>query len=192
MKHVVFTSALGMDQNEQAPLRIVERALMESGIPYTILRPNFFMENFSTGFIGPMIRQQDGIFVAAGDGKTSFIGARDIAAVAATAFANKLHGQEYNLTGPEALDRIEVARIISEAVGREIVYHALPEAVMVQGAREKGMPVDMVQYMVMLYAAVRAGHTEVVTDGVETVTGRRPEAFAEFAKRNVACWEPTP
>lgn len=192
VEHVVFTSALGMDQNEQAPLRIVERALMDSGIPYTILRPNFFMENFSTGFIGPMIRQQNGIFLAAGEGKTSFICARDIAAVGAAAFRNSLHDQEYNLTGPEALGRAEVARIISEAAGREIVYQALPEAVMAEGARDQGMPEDAVQYMVMLYGAVRAGYTEVVTDDVEKVTGRRPEAFAEFAERNAECWEQTP
>jgi uncharacterized protein YbjT (DUF2867 family) len=178
-----------MDQNEQAPLRIVERALMDSGIPYTILRPNFFMDNFSTGFIGPMIKQQNGIFLAAGKAKTSFIAAQDIAAVAAAAFTNNLTSQEYNLTGPEALDRTEVARIISEVTGREIAYYPLPEVVMLQGAREQGMPEEAVQYVAALYGAVRAGYTEVLTDDVATITGRKPETFAQFAKRNTACWE---
>jgi uncharacterized protein YbjT (DUF2867 family) len=187
--HIVFNSALGVDRNEQAPLRIVERAVMESGIPYTILRPNFFMDNFSTGFIGPMITQQDGIFVAAGEAKTSFIAARDIAAVAAAAFANKLTGREYNLTGPEALDRTAVARIISDVTGREITYHALPEEVMLQGARDQGLPEAVVQYMATLYGAVRAGYTAIVTDDVETVTGQKPETFSLFAKRNATCWE---
>jgi uncharacterized protein YbjT (DUF2867 family) len=86
--HIVFISALGVDQNEEAPLRIIERHLMNSGVNHTIIRPNFFMENFSTGFIAPMIAQ-GGVFLAAGDGKTSFISTRDIAEAAAVAFEEK-------------------------------------------------------------------------------------------------------
>ncbi len=189
VEHIVFTSALGVDQNEQAPLRIVEKILMNSGVNYTILRPNFFMENFSTGFAAPTIKGQGGIFLAAGDGKTSFISTKDIAEVAATAFAEKLYEKEYNLTGPEPLDHTEVARIISNAIGKEITYHALPEDAMLQGARDMGMPEGAVQYLKVLYAAVRAGYTAVVTDAVENVTGRKPVTFAEFVNKNVGCWE---
>jgi len=186
--HVVFNSALGMDQNEEAPLRIVERAVMDSGIPYTILRPNFFMENFSTGSISPMIREQNSIFLAAGDGKTSFISTRDIAAVAAAALAGTHAGCEYNLTGPEALDHGQVARMISEATGKQITYQALPEMIMLQGARNLGMPEPMVQYMRGLYAAVRSGDAAVVTDDVKKITGRTPITFDEFANDNAECW----
>ena len=75
---------------------------MASGVPYTILRPNFFMDNFSTGFLAPMVKG-GAIYLAAENAKTSFIAATDIAAVAAVAFAEGLAGKEYNLTGPEAL-----------------------------------------------------------------------------------------
>ncbi len=187
--HVVFTSALGVDQNEQAPLRVIERALMDSGVPYTILRPNFFMENFSTGFIVPMIKHNAGIFLAADDGKTSFISVVDIANVAAIAFADQHYGKEYNLTGPEALDHAQVARIISETTGKEVVYHAMPEEAMLQGARDNGMPEPAVQYMAVLYAVVRAGYAAVVTDDVERITGRKPLTFDAFVKDNVECWQ---
>ncbi len=186
--HVVFVSALGVDQNEQAPLRLIERALMDSGLAYTILRPNFFMENFSTGFIAPMIKQQNGIFLAAGDGKTSFISTRDIAEVAAIAFSKAHYGKEYNLTGPEALDHFEAAKIISEVIGRKVSYQALPEEAMLQGARNQGMPEGAVQYLGILYAVVRAGYMAVVTDDVQNVTGRKPVTFAEFARQNASCW----
>jgi uncharacterized protein YbjT (DUF2867 family) len=188
VEHVVFVSALGVDQNEQAPLRVIERALMDSGLAYTILRPNFFMENFSTGFIGPMIKQQNGIFLAAGDGKTSFISTRDIAEVAATAFSKAHYGKEYNLTGPEALDHSQAAKIIAEAIGRKVTYHALSEEVMLQGARDQGMPEGAVQYLGILYAVVRAGYMAVVTDDMQKVTGRKPVTFAEFARQNASCW----
>ncbi len=62
----MFNSAFGVGKNEQAPLRVIERALMDSGAGYTILRPNFFMENLSTGLMRPMIKSQGGIFLAAG------------------------------------------------------------------------------------------------------------------------------
>ena len=188
VKHVVFVSALGVDQNEQAPLRVIEHALMDSGLAYTILRPRFFMENFSTGFIAPMIRQQNGIFLAAGDGKTSFISTKDIAEVAARAFSEAHYGKEYNLTGSEALDHSQAAKVIGDAIGKAVTYHALTEEAMLQGARSQGMPEGAVQYMGILYAVVRAGYMAVATNDVQNVTGQKPIAFSEFARQNVACW----
>lgn len=166
-----------MDTSKQALLRIIERHVMDSGIGYTILRPNFFMENFSTGFIAPMIAKGE-ISLAAGDGKTSFISVKDIAEAAAAAFLHKSHGTEYNLTGPEALDYAQTARIISDVSGRIIKYHAIPEEAMLQTAREKAMPEGAVRYMAMLYAAVRNGWMAVVTSGMHEATGRDPVSFS--------------
>lgn len=49
LQQIVLISAFGVNQNEQAPLRVVEHLVIDSGVPFTILRPNFFMENFSQG-----------------------------------------------------------------------------------------------------------------------------------------------
>lgn len=187
--HIVLNSAFGVDANEEAPLRKVERILMNSGVPYTVLRPNFFMENFSTGFLAPMIADADAFFVAADEAKTSFISVEDIAAVAATAFAEKLTGREYNLTGGRALDRTEAAAIIGRAAGKTIAYNAISEQAMVQGARDKGMPEGAVQYMAALYQAVRNGWTEEVTSDVEQVTGKSPVTFEVFAEKNADAWK---
>ena len=187
VRHIVLTSALGVDAVEQAPLRIVERHLMASGVPYTILRPNFFMENFSTGFLAPMLKQ-GGIFLAAADGKTSFISVADIAEVAAVAFQKGLASKEYNLTGPEALDHAQVAAIIAEVSGKKINYQAISEEAMLSGLRGTGMPEGAVQYVGVLYAAVRAGYTAVVTNDVESVTNRRPISFETFARQSEAAW----
>ena len=78
-------------------------------MPWTILRPNFFMENFSSGIFAAMIKDQGGIFLAGGDGRTSFISTSDIAEVAAVVFESGGRGSVFNLTGPEALDHTEVA-----------------------------------------------------------------------------------
>jgi uncharacterized protein YbjT (DUF2867 family) len=188
VQHIVFISAFGVNHNEQAPLRIVERVVMNSGIAYTILRPNFFMENFSEGFLAGGIKAQNGIFLAAGEGKTSFISVRDTAAAALAAFQEPLTGQEFDLTGPEALNHSETAKIISEVSGRPVVYHSLTEEQMVEGARAAGMREPAIGYLTVLYGVVRAGYAEGVTRDFERVTGRRPISFREFAQANAAAW----
>ena len=188
VRHIVFNSALGVDQNDSAPLRQVEKHLLASGLEYTILRPNFFMENFSTGFLAPMIAQ-GGIYLAAGDAGTSFISTADIAAVAAAAFEKEHFGMAYNLTGPAALDHSQVAKIISEASGRRIQYHALNEEAMLQGARDQGMPEGAVQYLGILYTVVRNGWMAAVTEDVKKVIGRPAVTFGEFVQAHAAVWK---
>ncbi len=189
VQHIVFISAFGVNYNEQAPLRIIEHCVMDSGLPYTILRPNFFMENFSEGFLAGGIRGQNGIFLAAGDGKTSFISVRDIAAAALAAFQKPLIGLEFDLTGPEALDHSQAATIISEVSGRPVAYHALTEEQMIEGARAAGVPAPAIGYITVLYSVVRAGYAAAVTPDFERVTGHRPTTFREFAQANVVAWK---
>jgi uncharacterized protein YbjT (DUF2867 family) len=188
VRHIVLNSALGVDQSDEAPLRVVEKHLMVSGVAYTLLRPNFFMENFTTGFLASMIAQ-GGIFLAAGDAGTSFISVDDIAAVAAAAFDEALFGAELNLTGPTALDHQQVAKIISEVSGRQIHYQALTEEAMLQGARDQGLPEGAVQYMGMLYSAVRSGWLAVITEDVQRVIGRPPVSFGDFAQAHADAWK---
>lgn len=189
LEHIVLISAIGVNHNEQAPLRIVEHIAIDSGVPYTILRPNFFMENFSEGFVRGSIKGQNGIFVAAGDGKTSFISVRDIAASVVAVFKTPLTGREFDLTGPAALDHTEVAKIIGDVSGRPVAYHALTEEQMTAGALAAGMPESAVGYLAVLYGAVRAGYVAGVTSDVETVTGRKPIAFRAFAEAAAPAWK---
>jgi uncharacterized protein YbjT (DUF2867 family) len=188
VRHIIFNSALGVDQNEAAPLRVIEKQVIASGLKYTILRPNFFMENFTCGFLAPMIAQ-GGIFLAAGDAPTSFISTEDIAAVATTAFEKHHFGAEYNLTGPSALDHAQVARIISEVSGKQIQYQALSEEAMIQGARDQGLPDGVIRYMAVLYQAVRSGWMAAVTDDVPKILGRPAVSFGDFAQNNAAAWK---
>ena len=186
--HIVFISAFGANHSEQAPLRVIEHAVMDSGVPFTILRPNFFMENFSQGFLAGAIRAQGVIPLPAGDGKTSFIAVEDIAAVAVAAFARSLAGQEFDLTGMEALDHTAVARIISEASGRAVTYRSITEEQMTAGGRAQGMPEPAIEYLQGLYGIVRAGFAAGVTGDVEKVTGRKPVRFEDFARAAAAAW----
>jgi uncharacterized protein YbjT (DUF2867 family) len=183
VQQIVLISAFGVNHNEQAPMRIVEHLVIDSGVPYTILRPNFFMENFSEGPQSTGIREQNAIYLAAGDGKTSFVSVKDIATVAVAALKQSLTGVEVDLTGPEALDHFEVAKIISKVSGRTVVYHSLTEEQMLEGARSHGTPEPAVAYLAMLYGVVRAGYAAGITPYPETVTGKKPLSFESFAEQ---------
>jgi uncharacterized protein YbjT (DUF2867 family) len=148
------------------------------------------MDNFSTGFIAPMIQDAEGIFVAAEDAKTSFIAITDIAAVAVAALTEDGHADKaYNLTGPQALNHTEIAATISAVTGRNITYQPIAESDMRQRALDNGLPEQNVDYLTVLYEVTRAGYLAVTTHDVEQVLGRSPVGFEAFAQQNKAAWQ---
>jgi len=184
--HVVKGSALGASDHSKSPIGKahyeVERALQESGIPWTILRPHVFMQNFLDA--APTIAREGRIRAASGEGRIPFIDTRDIAAVAAVALTAPGHeGKKYVLTGPQALSYRDVARIIGKAVGRPVEYIAeSPEE-----ARERlvraGSPPWMIESALALAAYQRAGGpTSEVSRAVEELLSRPPRSLAQFVQ----------
>lgn len=95
----------------------------------------------------------------------------------------------FELTGPEALDHTEVAKIISDVTGRKVVYHSPPEEQMLTGAGSHGMPESIVEYLGMLYGGVRSGLTADVSGDFEQITGRAPMTFEAFARASARAWK---
>jgi uncharacterized protein YbjT (DUF2867 family) len=161
--------------------RAVEEAIEASGLPYTFLRPNAFMQNYLTAF-GNSIRRQGLLAMPQGRGAVSLVDARDVAAVAVAALSDPIHqGRAYELTGAEALSNDEVAEILSESSTRRIRYVAMPEA----GARKallgQDMPNWLVEVLLELYAISRQGMAARVSSAIQEVLGRPPTSFRQFA-----------
>lgn len=182
VKNIVMISALGIDQAPESGLHKIEKHLEQLGLDYAILRPNFFMDNFTTGFAAPMIEHQKAMYLSAGDGKTSFIATRDIARAVSALFANvQAHkGKAYNLTGAESLDHAEVAKALTKQLNEEISYVAISREDMKKGAVDNGMPEHMADMMLGLYDATAAGYLAVVTNDYKELTGKEPVLFADF------------
>lgn len=178
VRHIVFNSALGVYADEKSPFRIIERHLIDSGVGYTIIRPNFFTENFTSGFLAPMVKSGR-ISVAADNGRTSFISTTDIAAVVVAVLTAGPHNRSYNLTGPVSLTYAEAAAILSQALGQPVAYQPISEEEMVQAAMQDGLPLPDANYLAGLYRGVRNGWFDVVTEDVQQVTGRAPLSLAE-------------
>ena len=182
---VVFQSVMGADADDSIPYRQVELAIERAGGPFVILRPNWFADNFHTFWKAGIDHGR--IALPAGDGKTSFIDARDIAESAAAALGtDRFDGQAFNLTGPAALGYAEAAAVLSELLGREVAYAAVDDDAFVAILTGAGVPESYARFLATIFHPVREGWTATVTDAVETLTGHQPRPVAAYAGDNRA------
>ena len=157
----------------------------DSGIAYTFLRPNAFMQNF-VNFYSHTIKEQDVLSLPTGDGKVSFVDARDIAAVAVQVLVNnidgKYNGKTYDITGPEALSYHDAVRILSEQVGKKLSYVNVSEDDAFNAMKEIGLNDWLIKTILEGYNNLRKGYFSPITNVVEEITGRKPVSFKDFAK----------
>ena len=191
VKHIVKLSAFGCEIEPGIALgrahRAVEKHIESSGIAWTFLRPNNFMQNF-INFYGP--DKEGAIYLPWGNGACSFIDAGDVGAVAAAALTSEGHaGKAYTLTGAEALTIAQVASLLGEATGRTIRYVDVPEEAAKQAMLGMKMPATMVDGMMELHAIDKAGYAAAISPAVKDVTGKPPRSFRDFAKENAAKWK---
>jgi uncharacterized protein YbjT (DUF2867 family) len=191
---VVVLSVYGVDQlPPENHLRAIELAVETSGVPFTILRPGAFMQNFSEKhFIGAAesIRERDEFGLAGGDGVVTWVSTEDIATVAAVALTEDGHqGKGYTPMGPEALTPTEIAAHISTAVGRRIRYVETDHTPVRDALLAAGVPAETAEHNSQLYAfAMSSGAFAVHNDDVLQATGRRPVSFGEFAVGAATAW----
>jgi uncharacterized protein YbjT (DUF2867 family) len=191
VQHVVFLSLLGAEQNPVVPHRWIEWKLQRSGMDETLLRPSFFMQNLVTTHCADL-RDRDVLYVPAGQGRTSFIDARDVAAVGVRALVEEEHRRAaYALTGDEALSYAEVADRFSEVLGRNIRYANPSILDFIRHMRGQGHPWPFVVVMTGIYLTARFGLAATVTDDVERVLGRPPTPMRAFIRDYRSCWMPT-
>jgi uncharacterized protein YbjT (DUF2867 family) len=183
VRQIVKLSAMGGQavtfprQHEES-----ENYIKASGIPYTFLRPNGFMQNM-VNYNGATIRSQNAFYGTQGDGRVSHIDVRDIAAVAVRVLIEDGHmGKTYTLTGPEALTNLRIAEILSSALGREIKYVDLPPQQMKQALLAAGMPEWNADALLDLNELYRSGGAGAITGDVERILGRKPTTFEQFAR----------
>jgi uncharacterized protein YbjT (DUF2867 family) len=194
VKRVVLLSVYGVDQAPpENPLRRIELAVESSGVPYTILRPGAFMQNFSEGhFIRAVesIRERDEIAMPGGNGVVSWVSTEDIAAVAAIALTEDGHdGKAYVQLGPEPLTLTQVADHISWVAGRRIRYVETDHKPLRDELVAAGAPPETAEHNSRLAAfAFSSGAFGVLNDDILNVIGRPPMSFAEFAVGAAAAW----
>jgi uncharacterized protein YbjT (DUF2867 family) len=187
IRHIVKQSIMGADlQADVEAMRLhrqAEKIIEESGIPYTFLRPNEFMQGF-INFQGPTIKSNNAFYLPAQDAKVSIVDVRDIAAVAVKALTddNKHNNKTYLITGPETLSYYQAAEILSNATGKKISYVNVSDEEARAAMKEMGMNDWLINTILELYNYFRKGYASEVSSAVEEVTGKKQITFAQFAK----------
>jgi len=188
-RHVTYLSAHGIDSAPpETAMRSVELDLLgRPGLSHAILRPAWFMQNFSETFLRPA---GGAIVVPAGGGAEAFVDAEDIAAVATATLADpQAHASaQYALTGPEALTITEAAKIISDVSGQAIDYTDIDRDEWVAAAVAGGVPASYGAVLRMLTETIASGHGSRPSSDVEKASGAAPARFADFARRTAAAW----
>lgn len=187
VQHVVLNSALGAgDYPKSFPSwhRKVEDKLKATGLSYTILRPNGFLQNIVM-YNAPSIRTQGSFYVAMGDAKVSYLDVGDIGIVAVKALKGGAHaGKTYELNGPEAISNTELAKRISKVAARTVSYVDIPESAQREAMIGLGMPEWQVTALLELQQYYKQGGG-AKTDGLlKSLIERDPVTLDQYLAAN--------
>jgi uncharacterized protein YbjT (DUF2867 family) len=189
--HLVKLSVIGAGAD--APITFgrlhgeAEAAVRDAGVPWTMLKPNGFMQNtlawapqIPSGTIrGPVMHA-----------RWAVIDVRDIAAVAARVLeAPAQHaGHSYVLTGAEAPSPHEQVEILSEVLERPLETQDLPIEAAQEAMRSAGVPAQTVEWLGELWRMYASGAAEQTSPDVERLTGRSPYTYRQFAEDHHTLW----
>jgi uncharacterized protein YbjT (DUF2867 family) len=187
VEHVALLSLMGV--NPAMPHWRVEQDLRASSLAWTFLRPAFFSQNLGAAYRAD-IRDRDRLRLASGRGRTSFIDARDIAAVAAQVLAEPVahRAQAYTLTGPEALDYHRVAAMLSAALGRVITYEPVGLLAYRRDLVAEGLPSAFVNVQLLINVVARLGLAARVDDTLPRLLGRPPLTLQRYIEDHRDLW----
>jgi uncharacterized protein YbjT (DUF2867 family) len=186
VQRIVRLSVLSASPDSPSPLVQAhwqtEQQLEASGIPYTHLRPNYFMQSFLFGSASAI--KADGVFYAPmQDAKIAIVDVRDIAAVAVTALTEAGHeGKTYEITGSEALSWIECAEKFSAVLGKSVTYVDIPLDKARQGMLASGMSEWMTDSFTEMVKIFRKGQAAEVTNVIAEVACKEPITFDQFVQ----------
>jgi uncharacterized protein YbjT (DUF2867 family) len=189
VRHVVKLS--GIMPELDSPFRFarmhgeIEKRLEASGMAFTHLRAGEFMPSYFRQV--PMILAKGALFLPMENQRIASIDIGDLAEIAELVLTNPGHeGKIYPLTGPEALTMTEVAERLSAATGKTIKYINVPPEDVRKAQLAAGVPPYIADALAELFAERRKGKESQVWPIAQTLLGRRPTSFAEFAARNAA------
>lgn len=187
VKHIVKLSQFAADLHSSVRFlryhAAVEQEIINSGLDYTFLRPNLFMQALLA--FKDLITSKGIFFATAGTAKVSLVDIRDIAAVAVKALTEDGHeGKTYDLTGPQAISHEEIAGYLTAATGKNIQYINITSAEMQESLISFGLPEWQADGLIEDYEHYARGEAAIISQSIEQVTGKPARSFEAFAEDN--------
>ena len=187
VRRIVKMSAIKAGADAPTTIRrwhgVIEQRINQSGIAYTHLWPNAFMQNFRR--FAPLIKERGEFYAPVGDARISLVEIEDVAAVTVAALVEDGHdGRTYEITGPEAISYAECAAILSEELDKPVRYVSVSDDEARAALGAAGIGPEAAHALVEIDGLFREGFGAPVTDIVKRVTGRSPRDFRAFARDN--------
>ena len=159
----------------------IEAGLAASGLLFTLLRSNAYMQN--TLALAPVIAKTSSFGSSVGKGLVGMVDARDVAAVAAEIATSPAGhaGSTYWLSGPELISNYDVAAVLSNLLGRTITYRELSFDEDKEAMIRAGLPAAIAEMNAQAFSLTAEGDAEWVTENVHTVLGRPARSYQQFA-----------
>ncbi len=163
-----------------------EQIVINSGIDWTVVRADWFNQNFSESFfLDPILAGQ--VAVPRAETKIPFTDTDDIADVAIEALLNDEHnGKVLELTGPDLWTFEEVVKEIAKATGRNIGFHSISLEEYTQMLRAHEVPDAYIWLINYLFTNVLDGRNASTTNTIEEVLGRPAKHFSDYVKDTAA------
>jgi uncharacterized protein YbjT (DUF2867 family) len=166
-----------------------ERLIQDSGLPFTLIQPNFFMQNllWSAG----TIKTQGELYGSLGVTPVSHVDARDIAAVIAASLSEPIErhaGSIHLVTGLAAVTFAHVGEVLSRVLERTVHYVDLTDEQLKAGLLASGQRDWQATALVELNIYARRGHSSVVTDTIERITGRAARTLPQWVHDHAAAF----
>jgi uncharacterized protein YbjT (DUF2867 family) len=166
----------------------IENGLIASGLGYTLLRNNAYMQNFL--MLAPAIAKTGSFGSSTGDGRVGMVDTRDVAAVAAQIAATPAahRGKTYWPTGPESLSYADAAKVLSEVLGRPVAFYPLTFEEQKQAMTDAGVPGHIAEMNAQAVTLFAQGDSDWVTRDVPAILGRPARTFEQFVTDHAAAF----
>jgi uncharacterized protein YbjT (DUF2867 family) len=189
VERLVVLSGISAGRDVHSVSRRVEQAAERSGLAWTHLRPNYFMQNYGRYYAASIRRGVIDFFT--GDGATSLVDVRDLGEAGAVTLLEQGHeGEAIPLTGPDPLDHQQIAQILSRATGRRIEYAAKSHDDTRRALRVSGVPESDIETSIARFAEVEAGVFAPVDPDLRALLRHPARTFEAYARENAALWCP--
>ena len=181
VKKLVLLSGKG-----EREAQLCEQVVIHSGLEHTIVRANWFNQNFSENFLLQGILEGH-VALPFAEMKAPFVDANDIAEVAVKALTENEHnGKIYELTGAEGITFAEAVEIISEATGRAIQFTGVSISAYVNALRAQELPEDFIWLIEYLFTEVLGNPSNSeITNDIELILNRKPISFQEYVNETM-------
>ncbi len=185
VKHIVFLSVQGVEKSKIIPHHKIEKLIVENKIPYTFLRPAYFMQNFTTTLKADLATKHL-IYLPAGNAQFTVIDVGDIGLVAADVITNSsTHlNKAYEITNTEKLTFADMAAALSAGLGVKITYTSPSLIAFFIAKKRQQMPTMLILVMIMLHYFPRFQKSPAITNCVAEITNKQPTSFSQFIADN--------